>query len=350
MEEKLFWIGILMGLHLFGSSWLKEKNKLEEDNKLTRAWHSVFCGIAGFIVMVLITVSLDNRHTEISTTILFTGRQIGYGIFGLVASAVYSWFIWPRKMQEKVEENPEDKKKKELKPGEKEDKTLPVIKSDIEWSETVFSAVILASVVMYLFVQAFKIPSQSMEKTFLVGDHLFVNKIVYGIRIPYTDVKLLRFFKIKRGDIIVFRFPSDDPKEFQCGGFQYGRDYIKRVIALPGEKIEIKDGKVLVNDKELTEKYTQYVDSRGRVRREETRLTQEEIQQYWEKRKAGQMFAEGVRDNFGPLTVPEKTYFVMGDNRDNSCDSRYWGPVPESKIKGKAWVTYWPPSRIAFPD
>ena len=349
MEEKLFWIGILMGLHLFGSSWLKEKNKLEEDNKLTRAWHSVFCGIAGFIVMVLLTVSLDNRHIEVSTNILFTSRQIGYGIFGLVASAVYAWFSWPKNMQEKEEENTDDKKKKELKPGEKEDKTLPVLKSDIEWSETVFYAVILASFVMYFFVQAFKIPSSSMEKTFLVGDHLFVNKIVYGIRIPYTDVKLLKFFKIKRGDVAVFRFPSDDPNEFQCGGHQYGRDFIKRVIGLPGDKVELKEGKVFVNDKELSEKYIQNVDPR-RIPREETKLTPEEIQHYWEKRKAGQMFAEGVRDNFGPITVPEKSYFVWGDNRDRSCDSRYWGPVPESNIKGKAWVTYWPPSRVAFTD
>lgn len=332
MEEKLFWIGILMGLHLFGTNLLKEKNKLNEDNNLTRIWHCVFTGLAGFILMVLIAVSLDNRNAEVSTTILFSGRQLGYGFFGMIASAVYSWFLWPKK---------ETGSKKGM---------LSVLASDMEWSETIFSAVLLASFVMYFFVQAFKIPSSSMERTFLIGDHLFVNKIVYGIRIPYTDVKLLKFFKVNRGDIVVFRFPSDDPKEFQCGGYQYGRDFIKRVIGIPGDKIEVKEGRVFVNDKELKdEKYAQHVDP-NRIPKEETKLSAEDYQQYWEKRKSGQLFSEAVRDNFGPVVVPEKSYMVMGDNRDRSCDSRYWGPVPESKIKGKAWVTYWPPSRIAFPD
>ncbi len=350
MEEKLFWIGILMGLHLFGSYWLKEKNKLEEANHLTRIWHSVFCGIAGFIVMVLISVSLDNRHNELSTNILFTARQIRHGIFGLIAAAAYSWIMWPRTLKEKAEENAEDKKKKELKPGEKEDKTLPVLKSDMEWSETVFSAVILASMVMYFFIQAFKIPSSSMESTFLVGDHLFVNKLVYGIHIPYTDIKLFKFIKPKRGDISIFRFPTEDPKEYQCGGSQYGRDFIKRIVAVPGDKIEIRDKKLFLNDVEQKdEKYAQHVDNQT-IPRADTNMSQEEFQQYWVKRKIGQFFGESIRDNFGPVTLPEKTYFLIGDNRDRSCDSRYWGPVHEKYLKGKAWITYWPPNRIGFPD
>lgn len=331
MEEKLFWIGILMGLHLFGSYWLKEKKKLGENTQLVRIWHSVFSGLLGFIIMILISVSLDNRNGDVSTTILFTGRQIGYGIFGLIAASVYSWFVW-------------DDKDTSAKDG-----VLKIISSDMEWSETIFSAVLLASVVMYLFVQAFKIPSSSMEKTFLVGDHLFVNKIVYGLRIPYTDVKLMKFFKVKRGDIVIFRFPSEDVKEYQCGGYQYGRDFIKRVIALPGEKIEIKNGKIYINDNAISdEKYAQYIDA-NRTPKPETKLTAEDFQQFWSNRQIGKMFAEGIKDNFGPVTIPEKSYFVMGDNRDRSCDSRYWGPVPEHKIKGKAWVTYWPPSRIGFP-
>ena len=166
--------------------------------------------------------------------------------------------------------------------------------------------------------------------------HLFVNKIVYGIRIPYTDVKLLKFFMVKLGDIAVFRFPSDDPKEFQCGGHQYGRDFIKRVIGLPGDKVEVRDGKVFLNGSELAnEKYTQYTDSK-RIPRAEINMSPEDFQHYWENRKAGHFFGEAVRDNFGPITVPEKSYFVMGDNRDQSCDSRFFGPVPEKNLKGKA--------------
>lgn len=332
MEEKLFWIGILMGIHLFVSYYLKEKNKLTTDTKLVKIWHCVFSAIIGFIVMLLLAVSLDNRKGEVSMTILFSAKQIYYGLFGAIFAAGYSWINWKNKPE-----------------GEKNG-VLKIIAGDIEWSETVFSAVLLASFVMYFFVQAFKIPSGSMERTFLVGDHLFVNKIVYGLRIPYTDIKLFKLFKVQRGDIVIFRFPSDDPKEFQCGGYQYGRDFIKRVVGLPGEKIEVKSGKIFINDKELAkEQYVQFTDS-NRIPADTNKVKDEDFQQYWVKRNTGKMFSDAVRDNFGPVTVPEGTYMVMGDNRDRSCDSRYWGPVPDSKIKGKAWLTYWPPSRIGFPD
>jgi signal peptidase I len=214
----------------------------------------------------------------------------------------------------------------------------------------VFSAVLLASVVMYLFVQAFKIPSSSMERTFLVGDHLFVNKIIYGLRIPYTKAKLVKFFKVKRGDIVIFQFPSDDPREFQCGGSQYGKDFIKRVVGLPGDTVEINGGRLIVNGKSVgDEPYAQYQDPM-RYPRGASSVDPKEFQKYWEDRLPGKMFAEYIRDNFGPVTVPAGSYMVMGDNRDRSCDSRYWGPVPENRIKGKAWFTYWPPSRIGFPD
>ncbi|OGR76801.1 MAG: signal peptidase I [Elusimicrobia bacterium GWC2_64_44] len=224
------------------------------------------------------------------------------------------------------------------------------MKEDMEWSETVFSAVLLASVVMYLFIQAFKIPSGSMEKTFLIGDHLFVNKFIYGFRIPYTRIKLLKFRKVKKGDIVVFQFPSTDPREFQCGGSQFGKDFIKRVVGMPGDKVEVREGQLYVNSVKIEdEPYTQFAD-RFRYPKAAEKVAPGDYQVFWENRMLGKMFSEYIRDNFGPVTVPQGQYLVMGDNRDRSCDSRYWGSVPEGLIKGKAWFTYWPPSRMGFPD
>ncbi|MBU2575339.1 MAG: signal peptidase I [Elusimicrobia bacterium] len=220
----------------------------------------------------------------------------------------------------------------------------------MEWSETIFSAVVLASVVMYLFIQAFKIPSGSMKMTFLEGDHLFVNKFIYGFRIPYTKKKVLSFGKISRGDIVVFQFPSSNPEETQCGGRQYGKDFIKRVIGLPGDRVELRNGAVFINGKTLGEEpYVQYLDPR-RYPGSNDKMPPEDYQRFWETRGLAKMISELVRDNFGPVTVPPGHYMVMGDNRDRSCDSRYWGPVPEYLIKGRAWFIYWPPSRMGVPQ
>ncbi|MBI4801832.1 MAG: signal peptidase I [Elusimicrobia bacterium] len=220
----------------------------------------------------------------------------------------------------------------------------------MEWSETIFSAVVLASVVMYLFIQAFKIPSGSMKMTFLEGDHLFVNKFIYGFRIPYTKKKVLSFGRIGRGDIVVFAFPSSDPKETQCGGRQYGKDFIKRVIGLPGERVELKNGVIFINGKNIGEEpYAQYLDPR-RYPGSNDKMPPAVYQRFWETRGLAKMVSELVRDNFGPVTVPAGNYMVMGDNRDRSCDSRYWGAVPEYLIKGRAWFIYWPPSRMGSPQ
>ena len=332
MEEKLFWIGILMGAHLFLSHHFKEKGRFKEDSRFVRGWHALFSGLVGLVGMVLLMVSLDNRRGDVVPTMLFTGRQLVYGLVVGLGSAAYAWWksaAWNVEIKDGVH---------------------PRMKEDMEWSETIFSAVLLASVVMYLFVQAFKIPSSSMEKTFLVGDHLFVNKFIYGFRIPYTHKKLIRFAKIKRGDIVVFQFPSSDPREFQCGGSQYGKDFIKRVVGLSGDKFEIKNGVIYVNDEKAgDEPYAQYLDQ-FRYPPGATRTPPAEYQKYWEDRMLGKMFSEYIRDNFGPVTVPERSFMVMGDNRDRSCDSRYWGPVPENLVKGKAWLTYWPPSRMGLPE
>ncbi|MDD2806543.1 MAG: signal peptidase I [Elusimicrobiales bacterium] len=332
MEEKLFWIGVLMGGHLFLSHHFKDKGKFKGDTKFTRAWHAFFAALLSFTVAVLLTVSLDNRRGDVVTSVLFSSRQLGYGLLAACAGA--AWALWKG-----------FKGKTPVKDG-----VNSAMKEDMEWSETVFSAVLLASVVMYLFIQAFKIPSGSMEKTFLIGDHLFVNKFIYGFRIPYTRTKLLKFRKVKKGDIVVFQFPSTDPREFQCGGSQYGKDFIKRVVGMPGDKVEVRDGQLYVNAVAVeNEPYTQFAD-RFRYPKAAEKVAPGDYQVFWENRMLGKMFSEYIRDNFGPVVVPQGQYLVMGDNRDRSCDSRYWGAVPEGLIKGKAWFTYWPPSRMGFPD
>ncbi|MDT8285952.1 MAG: signal peptidase I [Elusimicrobiales bacterium] len=323
MEEKLFWIGLLVGLHYYLTRLFMEKKKFASE-RFFRFWHGVFTGLMAFIAALLLIVTVDNRSGEFVTSSLFSARQLLYG--AAAAAAGFAWSWWRRPSAQ---------------PG-------TVIKGDLDWSETVFSAVLLASVVMYLFVQAFKIPSGSMRTTFMEGDHLFVNKIIYGVRVPYTDSKLLVFRKPERLDIVVFRFPSSDPSDTQCGGPQYGKDFIKRVIGLPGEKVELRDGRVFVNGSFLGEEpYAQYVD--GFRYPGLSAVPSAAYQSFWEGRALGKMYAERVRDNFGPVTVPEGSYLVMGDNRDRSCDSRYWGPVPARLIKGRAWFTYWPPSRISVP-
>jgi len=326
MEEKLFWVGIIMGLHLFLTHHFKDKRKFNA--KFLRWWHSFFAFLFFFVAGLMVAVSLDNNSGIVVTADLFSRKQLVYGFLSGLVAGIYTYFSSGRK---------------NLKSEKERNK---ILKHDIEWSETIFSAVILASIVMYVFLQAFKIPSGSMRMTFLEGDHLFVNKIIYGIRIPYTKKKILKFKKIKRGDIVIFRFPSNSPNEFQCGGHQYGKDFIKRVIGIEGDEIEVKEGRLYVNGKLVLEDYAQYVDGFNRIPPANIKIPWTKYQWYWQKREIGKMLGEYVRDNFGPVKVPKNSYFVMGDNRDRSCDSRYWGPVPEYLIKGKAWFIYWPPKRM----
>lgn len=172
-----------------------------------------------------------------------------------------------------------------------------------EYSEALIIAFILAMIIRTFFIQAFKIPSGSMLDTLLIGDHLLVSKIVYGVKVPFTDNYLVTFSEPDHEDIIVFEFPEDPSK-----------DFIKRVVGLPGDVLEIKDKTLYRNGEEVQETYVQHTDPSVR---------------------------SGPRDNMPPTTIPERTYFVMGDNRDESYDSRFWGPVEKGKIKGKAWILYW---------
>ncbi|MBI4823250.1 MAG: signal peptidase I [Nitrospirae bacterium] len=175
-----------------------------------------------------------------------------------------------------------------------------------EYLEAIVTALILALFIRAYFVQAFKIPTGSMIPTLLVGDHILVNKIIYGVKLPFSDKHILVIKKPKKGDIIVFKYP-EDPK----------RDFIKRVIATEGDVIESKNKVIYVNGKLVQESYVQHADTTTRPAGIEP------------------------RDNFGPLIVPKDRYFVMGDNRDQSYDSRFWGYVEFKDIKGKAFIIYW---------
>jgi signal peptidase I len=180
-----------------------------------------------------------------------------------------------------------------------------------ETIEAIVIAFLIAIVIRTFVIQAFKIPSGSMIPTLLVGDHILVNKFLLGtpVDIPFTNINLFHMPGLrnpKRGDVIVFKYP-EDPK----------RDFIKRVIGIGGDVVMEKDRNVYVNGRKLVEPYIQHVDN--------------EI-------KPGQF---DRRDNFGPIVVPKGSVFVMGDNRDQSYDSRYWGFVDDLEVKGKAIVIYW---------
>lgn len=331
MEEKLFVVGIISGIYLFFTEYFKERKKFDSES-FSLKWHRVFLAMAGFIIGFLLTVIIDNQSGEVVTATFITLKQFIFSVLFAIIGFFYPLtpFFVPNT-------------NKDIKTG------LPImIKKDREWGDTFFTAFILASIVMYCFIQAFKIPSGSMRYTLLEGDHLFVNKMRYGIKIPFTDKKILNFKKIQRGDIVVFRFPSENPEEYHCGGSQYGKDFVKRVIGLPGETIEIRNGIPFINGIAIgEEKYATYSDPR-RIPWLGKDIDKKIIQEIWEKRQSGKYFSEFVRDNFGPVIVPPQTYFVMGDNRDRSCDSRYWGPVPEKYIKGSPLFIYWPPKRVGF--
>jgi len=172
-----------------------------------------------------------------------------------------------------------------------------------EYAEALIVALILAFFIRSFVVQAFKIPSGSMLQTLQIGDHLLVTKFAYGVKIPFTNTLIIEREGPQQGDIIVFEFPEDPSK-----------DFIKRVIGVPGDVVEIRDKKLFLNGVEQLESYIQHVDSSTSVPR---------------------------RDNFGPVMVPENKYFVMGDNRDESYDSRFWGFVERNTIEGKALILYW---------
>ena len=180
-----------------------------------------------------------------------------------------------------------------------------------EYFESIVIAVILALFVRTWVVQAFKIPTGSMENNLLIGDHLLVNKFIFGPTPLAIGRAVLPVRSIRRGDIIVFKYP-DEPD----------RDFIKRVIGLPGDTVELRAKKVYINATALDEPYVHFLTPPSGEGQEVTSLD--------------------VRENFGPKTVPADHYFVMGDNRTDSSDSRFFGPVPRKYIVGRAFILIWP--------
>jgi len=174
-----------------------------------------------------------------------------------------------------------------------------------EYGESLLIALIIAIIVRSFFLQAFKIPSSSMEPTLLIGDHLLVNRLSYVVKVPFTDIVLFHLGSPERGDVIVFRYPIERDK-----------DFIKRVIATEGETVEIKDKVIFVNGKRIEDPWGRFLDKSivpGYI---------------------------APKDNLGPTKVPKDSIFVMGDNRDRSADSRFWGFVHRDDLVGEALILY----------
>ncbi|MCK9429991.1 MAG: signal peptidase I [Candidatus Omnitrophica bacterium] len=188
-------------------------------------------------------------------------------------------------------------------------KKKPVKKSVLrDWTESIIIAFLLSLVIRMFFIQAYKIPTGSMRMTLQEGDLIFVNKFIYGAKVPLTNFYLPALRQPKRGDVIVFVYPEDKKK-----------DFIKRLVGLPGETVEIKGGSIYINDQPANDPIFKQI--------------------YYYNR--GEFSAEGQK-----IVVPADSYFVLGDNSVTSKDSRYWGFVPKESILGKALIVYWPLHRI----
>ncbi len=168
-----------------------------------------------------------------------------------------------------------------------------------EYAEIIVTSVVLALIVRALLIQSYHIPSESMKDTLLKGDFLFANKFIYGAKIPFIDARMPRVRDPKPGDVVIFKFPGDGET-----------DYIKRCVAVEGQSVELKGKNLYVDGKKVEEDYAKYVGGNNKMR------------------------------DFGPVVVPESHIFVLGDNRDRSYDSRYWGPLDMKYIRGKAMFLY----------
>ena len=213
-----------------------------------------------------------------------------------------------------------------------------------EWARSVVIAVLLFLAVRSFVVEAFKIPTSSMEETLLVGDYLLVNKAVYGAEVPFLGLRLPAWREPTRGEVVVFH-PPHEPL----------RNYVKRVVGVPGDTLEMQGKTLLVNGREVQEKYVRHIDRGGDATHSDMKWQRNHLlasgiipdRGYGEGdgwledgRGSPRDVYRPSRDNWGPISVPEGSYFVLGDNRDNSEDSRYWGFVDRRSIRGQPWRLY----------
>ena len=330
MEQRLFVVGVLMGVY----AWLFRRRG--KGGARAAAWHAAFWGLSGFCGGLVAMMSFDNlmevfglpHFAGVAGVAVPVGEIVPALVLGALLAAAGAWHG----------------RGKARVAAERERMGL----EDLEWADTVFSSALMAAVLMTFVIQAFKIPSGSMEKTLLIGDQLFVNKFLYGVRVPFTGKRVLGLRGVRRGDILVFRFPTENVDDVHCGTREYGNDLIKRAIGLPGETVEVRRGRVFIDGKPLgDEPYAQWTSAYRQERSPvAAELSPEQYQQIWQDRGLENELGGVERDEFGPVKVPPGSYFMMGDNRDYSCDSRYWGPVPDAYVKGRAWFIYWPPTRL----
>jgi signal peptidase I len=220
-----------------------------------------------------------------------------------------------------------------------------------EWTRSILIAVALFLVVRAFLVEAFKIPTSSMEGTLLVGDYLLVNKAVFGAEVPLLGLRLPAWRDPNRGDVVVFHPPHEPLK-----------NYVKRVVGVPGDTLEMREKTLFVNGREMQEDYVRHFDRRGdathvdmRWQRTYLLAVEADPDPTYGESDGGSAYGSGSsaydyrssreryrpsRDNWGPISIPEDSYFVLGDNRDNSEDSRYWGFVDRRSIRGQPWRLY----------
>ena len=196
----------------------------------------------------------------------------------------------------------------------------------LEWAKSFTIAIVLFLFVRTFLVEAFKIPSGSMERTLLVGDFLLVNKMVYGAEVPFTGKHLPAIREPQRGDVVVFQWPIDPSKNF-----------VKRLVGVPGDTLMMRDGDLWVNGTLQDEKYVLHSDSLVDPTADEFNWQKDYLLRTAEAAEVD----HPSRNNWGPLVVPKDKYFVLGDNRDNSLDSRYWQFVPDSLIRGRPMFVYY---------
>jgi signal peptidase I len=191
----------------------------------------------------------------------------------------------------------------------------------LQWTIIILIVLLLRAI----FVEAYVIPTPSMENTLLIGDALLVNRFIYGVKIPYTQIPLIPGRLPQRGEIIVFRYPFEN------------RDFVKRCVAVSGDTVQVVNKVLYVNGKKTDDRYSYFIDTLVYPGLNINRRT---FQREWEQAEAGDIYSRYIRDNFGPVVVPQDYIFAMGDNRDNSLDSRFWGPLHKKYLKGKPLFIY----------